>query len=157
LAMSVQNNGDFGDVALNSSADRVITLQNIGTRQADDISNGTYDPPFTVVSDLCPASLPIGQTCTMKVRFTPSKPGAAQTQFTVAYTSGIGSAQVSSLLKANGVVPVQISANGEHTCGLNKTGQVKCWGYNRYGELGLGDTRDRGENPGEMGDNLPAV
>jgi len=35
---------------------------------------------------------------------------------------------------------------------------VKCWGGNFWnGQLGLGDTNDRGDASGEMGDNLPAV
>ncbi|AKT40390.1 uncharacterized protein CMC5_045430 [Chondromyces crocatus] len=36
-------------------------------------------------------------------------------------------------------------------------GRVKCWGYNDYGQLGLGDMEWRGDRPGEMGDSLPAV
>ncbi len=34
---------------------------------------------------------------------------------------------------------------------------LKCWGKNTNGQLGLGDTADRGDNPGEMGALLPAV
>jgi alpha-tubulin suppressor-like RCC1 family protein len=44
-----------------------------------------------------------------------------------------------------------------HTCALLDDQSVKCWGYNAYGKLGYGDTADRGDGPGEMGDNLPAV
>ncbi len=50
-----------------------------------------------------------------------------------------------------------VSANGGHTCAVLDDGQIKCWGNNDYGELGLGDTWDRGDGPGEMGDSLPAV
>ena len=37
------------------------------------------------------------------------------------------------------------------------TRSVKCWGSNAFGQLGLGDTANRGDNAGEMGDALPAV
>lgn len=44
-----------------------------------------------------------------------------------------------------------------HACALLDNQSVKCWGYNAYGKLGYGDTNDRGDGPGEMGDNLPAL
>ena len=49
-----------------------------------------------------------------------------------------------------------ISAGGVHTCARLDNASVKCWGYND-GQLGLGDTANRGDGPNEMGDNLPAV
>ncbi|WP_133131414.1 RCC1 domain-containing protein [Legionella yabuuchiae] len=54
----------------------------------------------------------------------------------------------------------QVSAGeqeGAHTCAVLDNDSVKCWGYNNQGQLGLGDTISRGDGPGEMGDNLPAV
>jgi alpha-tubulin suppressor-like RCC1 family protein len=37
----------------------------------------------------------------------------------------------------------QIHANQYHTCALLNTGQVRCWGYNEYGQLGNGGTGNR--------------
>lgn len=50
-----------------------------------------------------------------------------------------------------------LGAGHEHTCALLDDGAVKCWGDNTYGRLGIGDDEDRGDEPSEMGDELPAV
>ena len=50
-----------------------------------------------------------------------------------------------------------IAAGGYHTCAILDDGSVKCWGRNYYGQLGYGDTQNRGDGAGEMGDNLPSV
>lgn len=61
-----------------------------------------------------------------------------------------------------GLKAIAISANNSnHTCAIlvdgNNARSLKCWGRNVGGQLGLGDTNDRGDAPGEMGDLLPAV
>jgi len=50
-----------------------------------------------------------------------------------------------------------IAVGGYSSCAILDNGRVKCWGYNDIGQLGLGDTRNRGTNAGEMGDKLPYV
>jgi uncharacterized repeat protein (TIGR01451 family) len=50
-----------------------------------------------------------------------------------------------------------VTAGEGHTCALLDDGAVKCWGNGVFGALGYGDDNDRGDGPGEMGANLPAV
>ena len=41
---------------------------------------------------------------------------------------------------------VQVSAGGLHTCVLLDTGNVRCWGYNEYGQLGYKHTNNIGDD-----------
>lgn len=50
-----------------------------------------------------------------------------------------------------------ISCGGYHTCALLDNDKIKCWGANYYGELGYGDRVHRGDDPSEMGENLPFI
>ncbi len=42
-----------------------------------------------------------------------------------------------------------------HVCALSDKGNAKCWGANDFGQLGTGDLLQRGNKPGQMGNNLP--
>jgi E3 ubiquitin-protein ligase HERC3 len=50
-----------------------------------------------------------------------------------------------------------VACGGYHSCVILDDGRLKCFGYNSYGQLGQGDTSNRGDGPGEMGDSLAAV
>ncbi len=56
-----------------------------------------------------------------------------------------------------GRTATRIVAGLLHVCAILDNGSVKCWGGNANGQLGLGDTANRGDAANEMGDNLPAV
>ena len=56
-----------------------------------------------------------------------------------------------------GRTAVQVAIGGLHTCALLDDATVKCWGSGTDGTLGDGATSNRGDGPGEMGDNLPRV
>eukprot|EP01083_Nonionella_stella_P069881 186566_1 len=52
---------------------------------------------------------------------------------------------------------LDVSAGGAHTCAVSQFHTAKCWGFNEKGQIGLGDTSPRGDEAGEMGDNLPTL
>ena len=51
----------------------------------------------------------------------------------------------------------QITAGYKHNCVILNNDNIKCWGGNGNGQLGLGDTNHRGDRPSEMWNFLPIV
>jgi len=56
-----------------------------------------------------------------------------------------------------GFVVRDVAAYNYHTCALSTNGELKCFGNNQYGSLGLGHTSNVGDTAGDMGDNLFSV
>ena len=58
----------------------------------------------------------------------------------------------------NGKTAKQIALGNSHTCVIFNDNSVKCWGYNKYGQLGYGDIINRNEptNPVLLGVNKTA-
>jgi len=54
-------------------------------------------------------------------------------------------------------ITIPTTAGSAHSCFMLDNGSVKCWGENSYGQLGLGDIINRGDNSSEMGDKLTAI
>jgi len=57
----------------------------------------------------------------------------------------------------SGRTSIFISAGGNHTCSILDNNGLKCWGEGAFGQLGYGDTSNRGDDPNEMGDKLPLI
>jgi alpha-tubulin suppressor-like RCC1 family protein len=51
----------------------------------------------------------------------------------------------------------ELSSLYDHTCAIVDDDSLRCWGWNKDGQLGLGDTKDRGSQPNQMGTKLPRV
>jgi alpha-tubulin suppressor-like RCC1 family protein len=60
-------------------------------------------------------------------------------------------------LTAPGKPVMSLFGGDEVQCVLYNDSSVSCWGWNGYGQLGQGDTVDRGWQAGDMGANLPFV
>ena len=56
-----------------------------------------------------------------------------------------------------GRTAVDVASGEAFTCAVLDDGSVKCWGINSFGQLGIGNTTQMGDHPGEMGDNLSSV
>lgn len=64
---------------------------------------------------------------------------------------------LSTINLGTGFVVNDVKLGNGFTCASSTSGGVKCFGRNDDGQLGYGDTEDRGDDSGEMGDNLDFV
>jgi alpha-tubulin suppressor-like RCC1 family protein len=56
-----------------------------------------------------------------------------------------------------GRTAIEINVGGTRGCAILDNNTLKCWGDNRWGQLGAGAPGDLGDGPNEMGDNLLPV
>lgn len=53
--------------------------------------------------------------------------------------------------------PIDVCLGTSHVCSILDSYELKCWGHGLYGQLGYGDSANRGGGANEMGNYLPAV
>ncbi len=53
--------------------------------------------------------------------------------------------------------PVSLALGGDHTCALFQNGALKCWGDNKYGQIGPYPDSAIGDDPADLGKNLPII
>lgn len=164
ISISIQTPGaTFPSLPMGSSQELPVTFTNIGSRAAAAltlVTNPLYSTGFSVVSQTCGTTLSAGGSCVAVVRFDPIRPGNQSAALRVDYDTGVGLASASAPLIGNATIGVLIAVNGNHSCARNSAGELKCWGQNNYGQLGLGNFSNRGTAAGTdsgMGTNLPGV
>jgi len=65
-------------------------------------------------------------------------------------------AQLTGINLGTGRSATALASGYNHTCAKLDNGNVKCWGRNNYGQLGIDNTTDMGDDPGEMA-SLPSI
>ena len=59
-------------------------------------------------------------------------------------------ASLSAVNLGTGRTATAIATGYYHSCALLDNGDLKCWGYNNYGQLGIDSTTNIGDSSGEM-------
>lgn len=53
--------------------------------------------------------------------------------------------------------PVRLTLGGDHSCALFQNGALKCWGDNKHGQIGPYPDSTIGDDPADLGKNLPTI
>lgn len=105
-----------------------------------DASYSADQVTFNVVSGSLPAGLSLSSVGVLSG--TPTVSNAAGDSFQVLATYKTKSGQQGyTIVVGNAVLHVtSLTVGDNHTCAIATTGKLKCWGYNTYGQLGIGNS-----------------
>jgi len=173
---SVSDNGD-GTKTISCGDGTSVTVSN-----GADGQNGQDGQPCSVVDNgdgsktiTCPSSDPItvhdgadgNAAGDVVLRLTPEPPGAnchgggnlIEIGFDSDANGVLSDQEITDFAYACNYLsqPIMVADGTWHSCAILENGGVKCWGGNDFGQLGLGDTDARGDESGEMGDQLPLI
>ena len=106
---------DFGTIAVGGSADKTLTVQNIGGVPATSVSGGGLASPFTFKGGSfpgsggsCTATLNASATCTIVVSFTPSVGGVQNDDVEISYNDGVAVQMTPRPLTGTAVTPASL-------------------------------------------------
>ena len=140
------------------------SIGSLGVGHEYDVGDGPWDMGYFLQPVELPASMPYSTSVAAGGQFTCATGGWQVTCWGVATNgqTGHGSQNVvgNEPDEMGGALPlidlgiqtvVQISAGTATACARSSHERVKCWGANSTGQLGQGDTLDRGNLPDQMG------
>ncbi len=131
LALSPTN---FPKTLKGESFVQTLTLKNNGSLLASDISVAALTGAFSIVSDLTASNCAVktaldqGESCTIKVKFSPTSVEASTASMDVNYTNGATALMMANTLTGQGTQRLQVFAGAFQTCMINELGKAICWG-----------------------------
>ncbi|WP_302182717.1 choice-of-anchor D domain-containing protein [Paraconexibacter antarcticus] len=120
----------FGSMSTTSTATQTVAVFNTGDQRLNVSAPSLGGPDadqFTIVAqqNLCPARLPAGGSCTLQVRFSPTRPGDAEATLLVSSDNAYFHPTVAVPLTGTGTAPAPGPTNGvDGTNGINGTNGV---------------------------------
>lgn len=109
---------DFGFVRRGDSASKVFTITNTGTAgvtfpsYSPSIGSGLVPEPYTIRSSTCGIGLPVGDTCSVQVGFTPRQAGPATGYFAVIVNESTQSARATITGSSGELLPPVVFRHG---------------------------------------------
>lgn len=137
---------------------QTITIKNAGNSIAEGLTLPDLQGVLVYAREGQPGSsgncavgqnLLAGESCTVKVVYTPVKIGKQDISLIIGYGLGSVKSSVTAKLSVTGTQMIQVFAGGFQTCILNELGQVICWGRNTSGQLGQGTKTALNKKPAE--------
>lgn len=136
----------FGSTPLNGAGvTKTIAITNTGAVSATNISVSNFlaASAFSIITNGCSTTLAVSSSCSVTVLLSANSPGNKSDSLGATYFNGVNNTSAAGALSGMVVVTPQVAVSGDHSCAINNLAEVKCWGHNNYGQLGLGDLNDR--------------
>ena len=97
---------DYGLVIINTTAQRIFSIRNLGSSAAINVTLDTLGLPFTAAGPPCGGTIPGNGTCFLTVYFTPTAPGIeSNATIKVNYNNGIMNTSATRPIKGTGETP----------------------------------------------------